>query len=217
MRRKLIIFDCDGVLIDSEVIACRMMAEALTQEGYPISTEDMVLRFAGLSGKTRQAEIERELGRKLPADFETIAQQSLRAAFRQELQATPGIVDALDALLIPVCVASSSGQDRLGYALGLVGLHDRFAGSVFSAESVANGKPAPDLFLYAAARMQVDAGDCLVIEDSVAGVQAAVAAGMQVLGFCGGGHCPPSHATRLLAEGAMAVFSDMTALPRLVA
>lgn len=217
MRRKLIIFDCDGVLIDSEVIACRMMAEALTQEGYPISTEDMVLRFAGLSGKTRQAEIERELGRKLPADFETIAQQSLRAAFRQELQATPGIVDALDALLIPVCVASSSGQDRLGYALGLVGLHDRFAGNVFSAESVANGKPAPDLFLYAAARMQVDAGDCLVIEDSVAGVQAAVAAGMQVLGFCGGGHCPPSHATRLLAEGAMAVFSDMTALPRLVA
>jgi HAD superfamily hydrolase (TIGR01509 family) len=217
MRRKLIIFDCDGVLIDSEVIACRMMAEALTLEGYPITTEDMVHRFAGLSGKTRAALVERELGRKLPADFEAIAQHSLRAAFQQELQATAGIAEALDALPMPVCVASSSGADRLRFALDLVGLHSRFAGNIFSADSVSHGKPAPDLFLFAAARMQVAPADCLVVEDSAAGVQAATAAGMAVLGFCGGAHCTPPHAARLLAEGAMAVISDMTVLPRLIA
>src|SRR4051794_17176410 len=139
MRCKLIIFDCDGVLIDSEVIACRMTAEALTREGYPISTEDVARRFAGLSSRTRQAQVESELGRKLPADFEAFAEQSLLAAFKQELQAIPGILAALDALQVPVCVASSSGRERLRYALGLVSLHDRFATKVFSAESVAHG------------------------------------------------------------------------------
>ena len=217
MNRKLIIFDCDGVLIDSEVIACRMMAEALTAEGYPISTEDMVHRFVGLAAKTRQAQVERELGHPLPHDFEAAAQRDLRAAFQHELRAMAGIADALDALRVPVCVASSSGADRLRYTLDLVGLHGRFAGHVFSADSVAHGKPAPDLFLFAAARMQVAPADCLVIEDSTAGVQAAVAAGMPVLGFCGGGHCPSAHAARLLAEGATAVFSTMSVLPRLVA
>ncbi len=217
MRPKLVIFDCDGVLIDSEVIACRMMAEALTQEGYPITFAEMANRFVGLSAKTRQAHIEQELGRSLPADFEANAQRSLQAAFAGELLAIAGIEDALNALKMPVCVASSSSSARLDYALGLVGLRDRFAPWIFSAELVTNGKPAPDLFLFAAQQMQAEPGDCLVVEDSLAGVQAGAAAGMPVLGFCGGGHCTPTHATRLLNAGATAVFSDMASLPRLVA
>jgi HAD superfamily hydrolase (TIGR01509 family) len=216
MRPKLIIFDCDGVLIDSEVIACRTTARALTRAGYPVSPEDVVDRFAGLTGKAMRAAVEHELGSPLSDDFEHGTRQDLWAAFKKELLAIEGIEDVLDSLDIPVCVASGSSKERLEYTLELVGLHDRLAPNIFSAEFVPNGKPAPDLFLYAARQMQTPPGDCLVIEDSVHGVRAALAAGMPVFGFCGGGHCEPPHAARLLREGATAVFSDVTALPRLL-
>lgn len=216
MRPKLVIFDCDGVLIDSEVIACRTTARALTLAGYPISAEDMVDRFAGRSGRALRAAVEQELGRPLGAEFEAETRRVLWAAFEHELLAMEGIETALDALDIPICVASSSAQERLDYTLGLVGLRERFAPHIFSAELVADGKPAPDLFLLAARTMGTAPEDCLVIEDSTHGVRAALAAGMAVFGFCGGGHCEPPHAGRLLREGATAVFSDIAALPRLV-
>ena len=216
MRPKLIIFDCDGVLIDSEVIACRTTARALTLAGYPISAEDMVDRFAGQSGQTLRVAIERELGRPLARGFEAETRQELWAAFKNDLLAMDGIETVLDALDMPVCVASGSSKERLDYTLHLVGLRDRFAPHIFSAEFVAKGKPAPDLFLFAAHRMDAPPQECLVIEDSVHGVRAALAAGMAVFGFCGGGHCEPSHAARLLQEGAAAVFSNIAALPRLV-
>lgn len=124
----------------------------------------------------------------------------------------PGIHALLDRISAPVCVASSSRPERLAHTLGLTGLHHRFAPNVFSASQVANGKPAPDLFLFAAARMGAAPARCFVVEDSVAGVQAGVAAGMTVLGFCGGGHCPPEHGRALRAAGARAVFAHMDAL-----
>ena len=217
MHPKLVIFDCDGVLIDSEVIACRTMAHALTREGYSISGDQVALRFAGLSAKSRQTVVERELGRQLPEQFEAMAWQDLHAAFREELTAMAGVEAVLDALNIRFCVASGSSPKRLEFTLGLVGLHERFAPHIFSSESVRYGKPAPDLFLHAARQMHTEPQDCLVIEDSVAGVQAAQAAGMDVLGFCGGGHCPPNHARRLMDEGATAVFSELPAILRLLA
>ena len=128
----------------------------------------------------------------------------------------PGIADVLTMIAAPVCVASSSSPERLRCALECVGLYDHFAPHIFSATMVVRGKPAPDLFLFAAEQMQAAPSRCLVIEDSVAGIQAARAAGMAVLGFCGGGHCGPAHAERLARAGAEIVFRDMRRLPHLL-
>lgn len=217
MRPKLVIFDCDGVLIDSEIIACRVTADALTRAGYPISADDIIHHFAGISARSLRDRVEGELGRRLPPDFDADMRTALWAAFADELAPMTGIDAALDRLDIPACVASGSTRERLDYTLGLAGLRDRFAGRIFSAEAVANGKPEPDLFLLVAREMDVHPGECLVIEDSVPGIRAARAAGMPVLGFCGGGHCAPAHAARLLQEGAIAVFSNAATLPRLLA
>ena len=191
MRPSLIIFDCDGVLIDSEVIACRLLAEALAREGYPISPQETTSRFAGISSRAILQQVERELGRPLSADFEAVSRQHLHTTFERELRAVAGIHAALDAIDIPVCVASGSAPDRLEVSLRVTGLSARFGQNVFSAVTVGRGKPAPDLFLFASRQMGTEPERCLVIEDSIPGVQAAVAAGMFVLGFCGASHCTP--------------------------
>ena len=147
-------------------------------------------------------DLELQFGRSLAADFGARHTARLRLLFEAELRATTGIEAVLDALTGKVCVASSSTPDRLRHALGLVGLYERFAPHIFSAVQVRRGKPAPDLFLYAAARMDAEPAQCLVIEDSLAGVEAAVAAGMTAIGFIGGSHCRPGHAERLKALGA---------------
>jgi HAD superfamily hydrolase (TIGR01509 family) len=216
MRPGLIIFDCDGVLIDSEVIACRLLAEALAREGYPLSPQEAASRFIGISHRAILQQVERELGRPLSADFEAVSKQHLHTAFERELQAVAGIHEALDAIDIPVCVASGSAPDRLEVSLRVTGLSARFGQNVFSSVTVGRGKPAPDLFLFAARQMGTQPERCLVIEDSIPGVQAAVAAGMFVLGFCGASHCTLQQPTQLLNEGAAAVFSTMAALPRLI-
>jgi HAD superfamily hydrolase (TIGR01509 family) len=212
----LVIFDCDGVLIDSEMITCRVQAERLTAHGLRITTEDVVRRFTGMRDREMYAILEREHGRALPDDYDAGTKELIAAAYRSELRALPGVAAALDAIRLPVCVASSSNPTKLRFGLELTGLYPRFAPHLFSAAQVGRGKPAPDLFLFAAAQMGRAPDDCLVIEDSVAGVQAARAAGMAVFGFCGGGHCRDGHGDLLRAEGAALAFERMEALPSLI-
>ncbi|WGF87765.1 HAD family hydrolase [Marinivivus vitaminiproducens] len=213
---ELVIFDCDGVLIDSEAIACRVEAALLTEIGFPIDQEGVVRRFAGRSGRDVAAEIEAEIGGALPAGHEDRIKRALDEAFAAELRPMPGIHGLLDRLDRKVCVASSSTPDKLRFTLGLTGLWERLAPDVFSSSMVVRGKPAPDLFLFAAERMGVRPGACVVVEDSVFGVQAAVGGRMAAVGFVGGSHVLPDHAEKLAAAGARRVIADLAELPRCI-
>ena len=212
----LVIFDCDGVLVDSEVISCQAHADVLSRCGYPITADQVFDRFLGRSANQARLEIEAELGRSLPDNFNVLLQERLFRAFEADLRAIEGIVQALDAIDVPACVASSGSHQRMRISLGATHLYDRFTPHIFSSSQVENGKPAPDLFLFAAAQMQADPGRCVVVEDSVAGVTGASAAGMTVLGFCGGSHCRPDHGSTLQAAGASLVFDNMAKLPVLL-
>ncbi|HLL07250.1 MAG TPA: HAD family hydrolase [Nocardioidaceae bacterium] len=185
-RCELVIYDCDGVLVDSERISVRIDAIVLAELGWPISEAEVVERFVGRSQASMVAEVEAHLGRPLPVDWDAENGPQYRAAFEAELRPVDGILEALDAISIPGCVASSSDHERLRFTLGLVGLYERFAGRIFSATDVARGKPEPDLFLYAAAQCGVEPAHCVVVEDSRWGVQAARAAGMRAVGYAGG-------------------------------
>jgi HAD superfamily hydrolase (TIGR01509 family) len=213
---ELLIFDCDGVLIDSELIGCRIEALELTRAGLRITLEEILERFTGVTSMETFGTLEREQGQRLPADFAQRVGAAIRVAFERELAAIAGIHAALERIELPVCVASSSSPARLEHSLKLVRLLERFAPHIFSAHTVGRGKPAPDLFLHAAERMATPPARCLVIEDSITGVQAGVAAGMRVLGFTGGSHCSPGHAERLRDAGAEQTFADMTLLPALL-
>jgi HAD superfamily hydrolase (TIGR01509 family) len=216
-RPSLVIFDCDGVLIDSEIIACRVDAECLGEAGFPITVEYVQEHFIGVSSRAMFDQLEKTHGRKLPLDFPETLKRRLHAAFDQGLEPIAGVADLLPALGIKACVASSSHPERLRHTLGLTGLWPHFDPHVFSATMVRNGKPAPDLFLLAADRMGAQPQACVVVEDSKAGVAAGVAAGMRVLGFTGGSHCRPGDGARLREAGAHAVFDDMRQLPGLIA
>ena len=206
---SLIIFDCDGVLIDSEIIACRTDSECLAEIGIALSAEQIMDRYVGISTTAMLADIQSRHAQPLPNDFANTLAQRVAAAFDSQLQPMAGIEAALSALAIDKCVASSSAPERLRHSLHLTNLLHHFDPHIFSATQVARGKPAPDLFLFAAARMQTPPNACLVIEDSEAGVRAAVAAGMEVIGFTGGGHCRPGHAERLRTAGATAICRHM--------
>ncbi|HEX2135456.1 MAG TPA: HAD family phosphatase [Microvirga sp.] len=212
----LLIFDCDGVLVDSEPLACRIDAEALTALGFPFTPEEIMRRFVGASLKDMVARIEAEHGRPLPSDFGARLTCSLLARFETELKPIAGVREAVLALPHRRCVASSSAPDRIALSLRVTGLADLF-GHAFSAVDVKRGKPAPDLFLHAAERMGTAPRDCLVIEDSVFGIEAARSAGMRVIGFVGGGHCGPGHGGQLAAAGADLVVERMQSLPEAVA
>jgi HAD superfamily hydrolase (TIGR01509 family) len=209
---ELVIFDCDGVLVDSERLAVRIDVRVLAELGWVLSEREVIDRFVGRSHEFMVAEIEAHLGRRLASDWEDPFQHLYREAFAAELAPVPGVVEALDAITLPTCVASSGSHEKMRYTLGLTGLWERFAGRIFSASEVARGKPAPDLFLNAAARMGVDPGACAVVEDSRYGVEAARAAGMLALGFAGG-----LTAAEQLRGPRTRVFSDMRDLPRLLA
>ncbi|HYM72637.1 MAG TPA: HAD-IA family hydrolase [Stellaceae bacterium] len=200
------------MLIDSELLAVRADIACLAEEGIAQTEADILERYVGISLAGMKADLERRFGRKLHDGFETRHHARLMALFETDLQAVPGIVEVLGALSGPVCVASSSTPERLRHALGLVGLYERFHPHVFSATMVARGKPAPDLFLHAAAQMRAAPARCVVIEDSAAGVAAADAAGMTAIGFVGGSHCGPGHAERLRTQGAAIVIEMMAAL-----
>jgi HAD superfamily hydrolase (TIGR01509 family) len=216
MRFDLVIFDCDGVLIDSEHLAVRADVACLAEDGIVVTEAEILARYVGISVAGMVADLEQRFGRPVAGDFARRQRARTQAIFEAELQAMPGIGAVLDAWPGARCVASSSTPARLRHSLGLVGLYDRFAPHIFSAVQVARGKPAPDLFLYAAARMGIEPGSCIVIEDSLAGVEAAVAAGMRVIGFTGGSHCAPGHAARLAERGAAEVIGDMGRLPALL-
>jgi HAD superfamily hydrolase (TIGR01509 family) len=205
----LVIFDCDGVLIDSERLAVRTERGILANLGWTLTEDEIIQRFVGRSTSYMQSEVERQIGRPVDwgVDFETHYEE----VFLAELLPIDGIVDALNEINLPTCVASSSGHESLIFKLGLTNLYDRFVGNIFSAEDVEHGKPAPDVFLFAAERMGALPSRCAVIEDSVSGVEAGVAAGMTVFAF-GGGVTKPS----LLARDGVTLFMKMSALPSLL-
>ena len=213
----LIIFDCDGVLVDSEVISCRAHAETLTRHGYPITADEVLNRFLGVSDREARLMIENEISRKLPNDFESQVKQATLQFYADDLRAISYVGEAIAAIGLPKCVASSGTPEKIRHGLTCAGLYDQLAPHIFSASEVKRGKPAPDLFLFAAEQMQAAPAQCLVIEDSLPGVTGAVAAGMTVLGFHGGSHCPPGHADTLRAAGAIMTFEDMRQLPDLIA
>jgi beta-phosphoglucomutase-like phosphatase (HAD superfamily) len=206
----LVVFDCDGVLVDSERLAVRVESQLLGELGWPLSEDEVLDRFVGRSDAHMIAAIEAQLGRPVP-DFTEQYLARLHAAFDQELTAVDGVVAALEVIdraALRTCVASSGTHEKMARTLGLTGLWDRFDGSIFSATEVEHGKPAPDLFLFAAASMGVRPDACVVVEDSRAGVAAARAAGMSVVGFAGG-LTPASW----LEGPDTVVISDMAELP----
>src|SRR5581483_7187596 len=180
---ELVIFDCDGVLVDSEPIAVRVDVAMLAEVGITMSEAEVIERFVGRSPDVILADAEARLGHRVPDGWWERGEERIRAAYATELGPVPGIAEALAAIELPMCVASSSGHDSLRFKLELTGLYERFEGRIFSAADVANGKPAPDLFLYAASRMGADPSRCVVVEDSRYGVEATRAAGMDALGY----------------------------------
>ena len=208
-RHDLVVFDCDGVLVDSERLAVRTEAQILASLGWPLGEDEIVERFVGRSAALLQAEIERTIGRRI--DWESEFESRYRDVFSRELRPVDGVVEALERIDAPTCVASSGTHAKIRFSLGLTGLLDRFEGRIFSAEDVDHGKPAPDLFLHAARQMGHPPGRCAVVEDSVSGVQAGLAAGMSVFAFAGGVTPRPR-----LALGGASVFETMAELPLLL-
>jgi len=214
---NLIIFDCDGVLVDSEALACVVHADMLTQHGYAITSEQVHERFLGRSAREARFEVESELGFALPDAYTAQLKAAIDRVFGEQLKPIPHIVETLARISQPVCVASSGTPTRIRSSLTTTGLLGHFDPHLFSALQVAHGKPAPDLFLFAAAEMETPPSQCLVVEDSVPGVTAARSAGMTVVGFTGGSHSRPGDADRLREAGAFAVIDDMRKLPELIA
>jgi HAD superfamily hydrolase (TIGR01509 family) len=211
---RLVIFDCDGVLVDSERISNRVLAEALTTEGLPTSLEEALTQYKGLLLSDTVARAENKLGRALPKGWVTEYERKRIEAFRRELEPVPGATQAVQRIIaahIPVCVASQGKLEKTRLTLELTGLRALFpAGALFSAWSVARGKPHPDLFLHAAATLGAKPADCVVVEDMPSGVAGAVSAGMRALGYAA-----DSDEAALTLAGAE-VFSSLGELPSLL-
>jgi HAD superfamily hydrolase (TIGR01509 family) len=208
----LVIFDCDGVLVDSEIIFARVLGECLTEAEFPATAAEALLLGFGKNRDTLTAAVEARYGRGLPDGFFEAMRERTALVLEHELRPIPGVVELLGRLSTRRCVASNGHLQRVRERLALTGLLRFFDPHVFSAIQVAAGKPAPDLFLLAARRLGAQAAACVVVEDSIVGVVAAVAAGMPVVGFCGGSHCPGDHADQLIAAGCSQVFSHMAEL-----
>lgn len=209
-RPALVLFDCDGVLVDTERLTVGVEARVLTELGWTITAQEVVDRWMGRSSAAQLADLESRLGAELAQRFDELTTAELHTTFERELTAVDGVVQLLDHLDeqgVATCVASSGTHDRMRRTLGITGLAGRFDGRVFSATEVSHGKPAPDLFLHAAAAMDVEPSSCAVIEDSVYGVRAGVAAGMTVYGFAGG--LTPADA---LADAGAVTFEQMADL-----
>lgn len=210
IRFDLVIFDCDGVLVDSERITNTIFAAMLNELGLPVSLDDMFRDFVGRSMAQCLEIIENRLGQPAPEGFLRDYNERITVALSRDLKSVAGIEAVLDNIDVPICVASSGSHDKMRLTLGLTGLLDRFDGALFSATDVERGKPHPDVFLHAAERMGVDPSRCAVVEDAPRGVRAGIAAGMTVFGYA-----ELSNPASLEAEGAV-VFVDMKELPALL-
>lgn len=212
MRPDLILFDCDGVLVDSEVLSIESLVSVLNDAGVP-ATYAMIARYFGMKQADIMMKVSEETGRAIGVDVSARLWPAIRDRFEAELKPMPGLVEVLRRHPeTPRCVASSSGLDRIRNSLRLTGLAEFFGDNIFSSSQVARGKPAPDLFLFVAASMGVAPERCVVIEDSRFGVAGAVAAGMKALGFTGGSHMEPQHAAALAEAGALYVESSWDAI-----
>lgn len=210
---QLIIFDCDGTLIDSEFIAAQAQEKLLNSYGVAITSEEIGRRFTGFTDTDMWAQLARERGTPFPDDMRVRYDTTLEALFRSDLRAIDGVtalLDGVDALGLARCVASNSSPERLRLTLGILGLWDRLGAHAYSSRLAAAPKPAPDVFFYAAAQMGVAAERCVVVEDSVAGVTGARAAGMPVIGFVGARHCEAGLDAVLLAAGAYCTVATLT-------
>ena len=208
----LIIFDCDGVLVDSEVLSCGCLSDVLASHGIDLGVDEALELFVGRS-ITAVREHYRALGRLLPDEFSNELKIRVREKFSESLLPIEGVGSVLGNLKLPICVASSSDLDRVSFSLMLTGLSGYFGGRLYTSQMVKRGKPAPDLFLHAAAAMRADPHRTLVIEDSVSGVRAGKAAGMTVWGFVGGAHYASRDGRAILqAAGADRVFARMSEL-----
>ncbi|WP_233580980.1 HAD family hydrolase [Streptomyces triticirhizae] len=209
----LVIFDCDGVLVDSEPLALRVCLDLGAELGWPLTEDEVIDRFLGRSERAVEQQIAERLGAELAARWGEEYRARLARAIDTELTEVDGVSEALDALPVPLfCIASSGSHDKMRRTLGRTGLRERFGDErIFSASEVARGKPEPDLFLYAADRMGVAPARCAVVEDSQYGVRAARAAGMRAFGYAGG--LTPAE---WLAGPGTTVFDDMRKLPVLL-
>ncbi len=210
MAPKLVIFDCDGVLVDSEPLANRVLSECFQAVGFPISYDTCVDTMVGLALPTCFKMAEDWHGKSLPDDFFDTVQSRTYEAMHEELLPVTGVQAAIEAIPLPRCVASSSEPDKIALSLDITGLAPLFGANIYSATQVERGKPFPDLFLFAAEQMGISPGDCVVVEDSPYGAKAARAAGMEVFGYTGGGF-----AEKLADEGAR-IFATMADLPGLL-
>lgn len=208
---ELVIFDCDGVLVDSERLAIKVDVAVLGRLGWHLTEAEVIERFVGVSDAHFRREVEAHIRRALPEDWVEQLAPLYRTAFESALRPVDGIVDALDRIALPCCVASSGTHEKMQFTLGLTGLYERFRGRIFSATDVARGKPAPDIFLHAAANMGAAPSACVVVEDSAIGVAAARSAGMTVLAYAGG----VTAADKLAGPGTT-VFTHMRELPALL-
>lgn len=213
----LVIFDCDGVLVDSETVSIRVLLDGLRSKGLEMDEEEAYRHFLGRSLGTVTRTIREEFGIDADESFLEGMRHELYARFRAELKPMPGIAETLDALSFRRCVASSSQPERIRLSLSITGLIDKLEPNIFSAAMVARGKPAPDLFLHAASQMGADPESCIVIEDSPAGIEAARRAGMAVFAFVGGSHAgSPGYRERIDALSPEVVFDAMPDLIHLV-
>ena len=215
----LILFDCDGVLVDSEIIAAKVESALLTEAGYPIGVEEMCERFAGLTWRDILFTIEKEADIPLSASLLDKSEKLLDARLGREVKIVEGVRFALARLTQPRAICSNSSSHRLDLMLGKVGLRDYFAPHIFSAKDLGpdRGKPKPDIYLHGLKEMGGTAERTLVVEDSVHGIHAARAAGLRVIGFTGGAHTYSAHADRLTDAGAETVIARMADLPATVA
>lgn len=213
---SLVIFDCDGVLIDSEILACGAVASSLKELGIEISTTEIACRYAGYTADAMYKDVEARYGRSIPIDFRNVVQRRVLDEFERDLHPMPGVEEILEALPCRFCVASSSSLERIELSLRRAGLFHFFENKIFSAMQVAVGKPAPDLFQFAAKSMLADNRKCIVIEDSVSGILAANAARMYAVGFVGGSHGSDELAQRLSAANAKVVIDRMDKLLKII-
>jgi HAD superfamily hydrolase (TIGR01509 family) len=215
---QLVIFDCDGVLVDSEYLACRIEAKLLTDAGFPIDAQTMAERFSGMNFRETLLEIEREAEVPLSASLLDQSNRLIDLALETQLEAVEGVPQTLGKMRRPKCICSNSSSDRLGISLSRTGLYRHFEQNIFSAYEVGTkkGKPDPNVFQFAAKRMNALPSRTVVIEDSVPGVESAFAAGMRVIAFTGGKHSFPGHGDRLIDAGAETVVARFTELPAMV-